>query len=178
MPDQDDLKKVVFDTGIVLQATLSDLGPAFRAIQLLDVGLIAVFTSPPVRSEYEEVLTRSSIREKNPILTEERARAMLERLDAKAHEVTVLHRYVEYARDPDDDPILNLAIHVRADYLVARDKDLLDLANDRDFRLIYPFLKIVSPEAFLHELTVELTQEQTPRQDRPTGRGRTRGIER
>jgi len=69
-----------------------------------------------------------------------------------APEVTVLHRYVEYARDPDDEPVLNLAIHVKADYLVARDKDLLDLDRDRDFRLIYPFLRIVTPEALLQAL--------------------------
>ena len=157
MAEQDDLKKVVFDTSIVLQATLSDLGPAFQAIQLLDAGIIAVFISPPVRTEYEDVLTRPSIRQKNPILTEERARAMLKRLDEKAQEVTVLHRYVEFSRDPDDEPILNLAIHVRADYLVAHDKDILDLGIDRDFRLLYPFLKIVNPVAFLEELTVDLS---------------------
>jgi len=48
-------------------------------------------------------------------------------------------RYVEYPRDPNDEAILNLAIYVRADYLVARDKDLLTLNRNRDFRLLYPF---------------------------------------
>src|SRR5712692_3611235 len=69
--DEDDRSKVVFDTGPVLQAALSDMGPAFQALLLLDEEKIVVFTSPLVRSEYEDVLTRQSIREKNPVLTEE-----------------------------------------------------------------------------------------------------------
>ena len=92
--------------------------------------------------------------------------------------MTVLHRYVEYLRDPDDEPVLNLAIHVRADYLVVRDKDLLELATDRDFRLLYSFLKIVTPAAFLQELAVALSQEQMQERGKPTPRGRNRGLER
>ena len=37
------------------------------------------------------------------------------------------------ARDPDDEPYLNLAIAVSADYLVTRDNDMLDLMHDAAF---------------------------------------------
>jgi len=49
---------------------------------------------------------------------------------------------------------LNLAIEVQADYLISRDRDLLDLMNwnqeaGREFQRRFRFLKIVTPEEFL-----------------------------
>lgn len=71
----------------------------------------------------------------------------------------MLDRYVvkkrfDYPRDPDDEPYLNLAIEVGADYLISRDNDLLDLMKwekeeGREFQKRFRFLKIVSPEEFL-----------------------------
>lgn len=108
--------------------------------------------SAHTREEIADVLTRPAIRRKYPRLTEERANAMLARLDAHATIVSSVFRSLEYPRDPDDEPVINLAIHVRAHYLVSRDKDLLDLDRSRDFRLLYPFLRIVDPVTFLEEI--------------------------
>ena len=63
-------------------------------------------------------------------------------------------KHFTYPRDPDDEPYLNLAIEVSADYLISRDNDLLDLMNwnqeaGRDFQKRFRFLKIVTPEEFL-----------------------------
>ena len=41
---------------------------------------------------------------------------------------------------------------VRAQFLVSRDKDLLDLMNDASFRQRYPDLSILDPTAFLKVL--------------------------
>ena len=106
--------KVVFDTGIVLQAGIYPKGPGYAALRLLDEGLITVFSSPLVREEYEDVLFRPKIRRKNPYLTDDVAHELLRRLDAKATMVTHHFRSLDYPRDPKDEPILNLAIHVRA----------------------------------------------------------------
>lgn len=38
-----------------------------------------------------------------------------------------VQKWFEYPRDPQDEPFLNLAIEVEADYLISRDPDLLDL---------------------------------------------------
>ena len=43
---------------------------------------------------------------------------MLQRLDEKAHLITVIRTYMEFPRDPDDEPILNLAIQEQADYII------------------------------------------------------------
>ena len=68
----------------------------------------------------------------------------------------LLARYA-FARDPKDAPYINLAITVEADYLVSRDKDLLDLMTDytleaKEFRQRFRSLKVVDPVAFLQKM--------------------------
>ena len=70
-----------------------------------------------------------------------------------AEPVTVIRPYLQYPRDPKDEPILNLAIQEQADFIVTRDKDLLDLDYSRDFRLLYPYLRVVDPLTFVLQLT-------------------------
>jgi predicted nucleic acid-binding protein len=57
-------------------------------------------------------------------------------------------------RDPDDEPYINLAVEARADYLVIRDKDLLDLMTAyapeaKEFRQKFRFLRVIEPPEFL-----------------------------
>lgn len=146
-------KKAVYDTGVVLQAALSDRGPSFHALRLLEEGRVIVVLSPQVRHEYEDVLTRPAIRRKHPFLTPERVQLLLDRIEARAEPVTVIRPYLQYPRDPKDEPILNLAIQEQADFIVTRDRDLLDLDRSRDFRLLYPYLRIVDPLLFVQQLT-------------------------
>jgi predicted nucleic acid-binding protein len=59
-----------------------------------------------------------------------------------------------FARDPKDEPYINLARTAQAQYLVSRDADLLDVptASDKDSRRIRedcPSLEIVDPVTFL-----------------------------
>lgn len=54
---------------------------------------------------------------------------------------------ITLARDPKDEPYLNLAAHSQADYLVSRDRDLLEA--DAIAKKM-PTLRIVDPVAFLH----------------------------
>jgi predicted nucleic acid-binding protein len=65
--------------------------------------------------------------------------------------------YVGYPRDPDDEMVINLAIHVDAEYVVTRDKDLLVLMDEtrpegRFFRKRFPGIAILDPVAFLQAL--------------------------
>ena len=73
-------------------------------------------------------------------------------LDAKTCPVTVIRPYLQYPRDPNDELILNLAIQEQVDYLVTRDKDLLDLRTSSDFRLLYPYMNIVDPLTFVQTI--------------------------
>lgn len=70
-------------------------------------------------------------------------------------------QHFSYSRDPDDEPYLNLAIEVKADYLVSRDNDLLDLMDwnkeaGREFQKQFRLLKIVSPQEFLQVMEPSL----------------------
>ena len=67
---------------------------------------------------------------------------------------------VLFPRDPDDEPYLNLAAHAPAEYLVTRDRDMLDLADSTDddakhLRRICPGLKILDPVSLLREIVAK-----------------------
>ncbi|HJZ93551.1 MAG TPA: hypothetical protein VKE40_21925, partial [Gemmataceae bacterium] len=62
-----------------------------------------------------------------------------------------------YARDPKDEPYLNLAIATSANYIVSWDNDLRDLmradnADGQALRALAPALQIVTPPEFLATL--------------------------
>jgi len=66
----------------------------------------------------------------------------------------------ELLRDPDDEPYLNTAIAAGAEFLVTRDRDLLDLMDrttreGRDFQTRFPRLTILNPVEFLKALETE-----------------------
>ncbi len=105
-------------------------------------------------AEVEKVLSRSHLRLKYPLLTDERVAALIDRLLYRGIYLRRVSQHITYPRDPKDEPQLNLAIEVKADYLISRDHDLLDLMNwnqeaGREFQQRFRFLKIVIPEEFL-----------------------------
>ncbi len=61
---------VIFDTGVVLQAVLNPMGPAADALSQFDGDRVSVYLSPRLRSEWEDVLMRPSIRAKNRSVTD------------------------------------------------------------------------------------------------------------
>lgn len=152
----DDLPRVVFDAGIVLQAGLRPTGPAGRVVSLLDRGLFTLSVSEEGLAEYEEVLARPSIRRKNPHLTDELVSAIITRIRTDATLLSDVPNHFQYPRDRDDEHVINLAIEAGAQYLVSRDKDLLDLMSDQIFQQHYPHLTILDPVALLHALDKEL----------------------
>jgi len=154
----------VFDTGIVLQAALNPLGPAAAALDLFDQEKVTVYLCPRLRSEWEEVLMRPSLRARNPQVTDAQVEAALQRFDDRAILVPNPPTYLIYPRDPDDEPVINLAIHVRAQHLVTRDRDLLDLMDPtrpegEEFRRRFPHLRILDPVTFVRDLTAEATSQ-------------------
>jgi putative PIN family toxin of toxin-antitoxin system len=158
----------VFDTGIVLQAAINPLGPAAAALDQFDQGKVTVYLSPRLRSEWEDVLMRPSLRARNPQITDAQVEAALQRFDARAILVPNPPAYLLYPRDPDDEPVLNLAIHVNAQYLVTRDRDLLDLMDParpegREFGRRFPKLRIVDPVIFVLDLAGEEPLEEGAR---------------
>jgi putative PIN family toxin of toxin-antitoxin system len=69
-----------------------------------------------------------------------------------------------YERDPADAPYVDLAHVAQARFLVTRDKDLLDLMKDAEFRRRFPMLEVVEPPLFLGVVEAEFG---TPRRTAP-----------
>jgi putative PIN family toxin of toxin-antitoxin system len=152
--------RVVFDCMVFVQALANDAGPASACFDLARQGRVELCVSPDVLAEVREVLNRPKLRKKLPALTPERAEAFLEDVLGYATVGLDVPPRFRYDRDPKDEPYINLALVAGAHYLASRDKDLLDLAEDEDFRRRFPDLTILDPVSLLRAITqVEDTRE-------------------
>src|SRR5205807_3697422 len=118
---------------------LANLRPAAALLRLLDKDALSLFVSDDVLEEVREVLFRPKIRQINLEITDERVDALLNRVLEKAIVVNDVQQHFIYSRDPKDEKYINLAIEAEVNYLVSRDKDLLDLMTGetdecKDFR--------------------------------------------
>jgi len=139
----------VFDTNIYLQAALSDKGAAYACWQLVENGEVRVFITEAILAEIEDVLNRPKLREKYRVLTDEKVAEVLQAIRAHAILIENTNQIYTFERDTDDEIFINLALTVKAEFLISRDNDLLDLRTDEAFKTEFPKLKIVSPAEFL-----------------------------
>jgi putative PIN family toxin of toxin-antitoxin system len=138
---------------VLFQATARPAGPAARLlIEFVERGRLELYVSDAILEEVRDVLGRPRIRAKNPAITDDSIQQFCDRIEKVAHKIDLVPASFALARDPDDEPYLNLAIAVSADYLVTRDKDMLDLMQDSAFRARYPSLTILDPVALLRIL--------------------------
>ncbi|MEO8073021.1 MAG: putative toxin-antitoxin system toxin component, PIN family [Acidobacteriota bacterium] len=146
--------EAVFDCNIYLQAAANLKSVAAACLRLAENGEIILYASDEILEEVSEVLNRPIVRKNLPELTDESVDAFIEKL----HDFVVFIKNVPHEfhlpRDVDDEDYINLAVEVRADYLVSRDRDLLDLMTNytieaKEFRQRFRFLKVVNPVMFL-----------------------------
>jgi putative PIN family toxin of toxin-antitoxin system len=145
---------VVFDTVALVQSTISPTGAAARCFSYFEQGKISVAVSRATLKEVKDVLSRSQLRQRFPHLMDEKVSWLVDFLLDEGIYLRTVPKHFTYPRDPKDEPQLNLAIEVNADYLISRDHDLLDLMDwhkeeGREFQKRFRFLKIVTPEDFL-----------------------------
>jgi len=145
---------VVFDCVVFLQSLIRLSGPAVTCIERFEQGRFSLVVSPEVLSELHDVLSRPKLRESFPLLTDAKTDRLIESLLGKGKFVANVPKRWELPRDPDDEPYINLAIEAGAQYLVTRDRDLLDLMisdskEGREFQSQFPELRILDPISFL-----------------------------
>ncbi|MBC8141315.1 MAG: putative toxin-antitoxin system toxin component, PIN family [Armatimonadetes bacterium] len=141
---------VIYNTGVVLQATLTPQSVAEKTLSMAEFGMVQAVMSNRLRSEYEDVLRRLALLPKyQKFLDEEIVSAQLECVDKIIRLVPNAPEQIEYPRDPDDAPTINLAICYEVDFVLARDKDLLALDTDPVLRKRSPKLRVVDPVTFL-----------------------------
>lgn len=146
------IPRVVFDCMIFLQAAARPDGPAAACLERVNSGRAELIISADVVAELRDVLTRPRLVRKFPALTANAVDLFLTAVQSMSRSIDHVPRALALPRDPRDEPYINLALAGAADYLVSRDRDLLDLMNDDAFRRIDPSLLILPPVEFLKKL--------------------------
>jgi uncharacterized protein len=135
--------KAVLDSGILVSAFLAKTETQLSAALFVRCAeLEMLVTAEEILTETRRtLLEKAHIRRRYTYLDEEvEAFIALVRSASTVVEKLPSLRVVE--RDPKDDMIIACAVTADADYIVSRDRDLLDLEE-------YQGIAIVSPEAFM-----------------------------
>jgi len=144
--------RAVYDCMVFLQGAGRPAGPARACFRLVDEDRVTLCLSTAILAEVRDVLTRPKTLRKFPLLSPEWVATFVQNAESKAVVLTDVPKVFTLERDPKDEPYLHLAFAVGAQYLVSRDKDLLDLMSDTSFRQRYPDLTILDPAAFLQAI--------------------------
>ena len=149
--------RAVFDCMVFLQAAARKDGPAAACLQLARDRRLQLFVCLAILTEITDVLNRPRTRKKINDLTPENVETFVRDVQSNSMRHDDIPLTFRFERDPKDEPYLNLAIAVGADYLVTWDLDLLDLASADNhqamaFRESFPTLRILTPVALLQQL--------------------------
>ena len=140
----------LLDTNVWVSAFLKPDGPPGRVVTASLQGDFTVVSSPVQVIEIADVLSRPRLR-RHFVFPRHDVEAFLGLIAARALLVSI-PRTLHVCRDPDDNDILEAAIHGKAEYLVTRDDDL-----KRDLELVRVAraqgLRVVSVAQFLRRLS-------------------------
>lgn len=144
----------VFDCMIYVQAAARTDNPANACLELVKTGIVRLYLSRETLAEIEDVLSRTQLRNRFKTLTDEKVEAFLDNIKNKAEILKNVPPVFRYSRDPKDEKYIDLAAEVEADFIITRDKDLLDLmtgidVESKEFRQRFRPLQIVEPIEFL-----------------------------
>ena len=145
--------KAVFDCNVFLQAITNTKSPARACVELVREKTVRLFVSEETLTELKDVLERPYIKDRFK-LSMQTIEEYIENLRNIAKVLTKVPKVFSLPRDVDDEIYINLAVKTEADFIVTRDKDLIDLMTDYDieskkFRQKFRPLKIVQPLEFL-----------------------------
>ncbi len=149
-----DKPRVVFDCNVLLQAAAREKSIAAKCLNLAESGLVQICVSREVLAEAEDVLNRPEIRVHFSDLSDEIVGAFLKRLQNLSDLVRSVPKKFSYPRDEDDEPYIDLAVAAGADFIISRDRDLLDLMTGhteecKEFRRRFRSLRVIEPAEFL-----------------------------
>jgi putative PIN family toxin of toxin-antitoxin system len=147
----------VFDCNIFLQALLNPHGIAAKCFDSVKNRNVRLYVSKETLAEVNDVLFRPNILAKFPDISFEKVEAFIESVTEIAYLEKQIPKVFNFQRDPKDEMIIDLALFCKTDFIITRDKDLLDLMIDisievKEFRQKSRPLKIVEPIEFLRIL--------------------------
>ena len=120
--------RVVLDTNQHISAIIRPNGHPAQIVKLWRVGLIELAISPFILEEFETVVRRPHIQQKNN-LTDADIAEYLEVLKTFAVIVPGTITVNAVPDDPDDDIIIACAIEAEADMIISGDQHLLSLGS-------------------------------------------------
>ena len=146
--------KAVFDCNIYVQALFNPKGIANKCFEAVKEEKVILFVSTETLLEIREVLQRPNLIARFPNTSLEQIDTFLDEILSFAVEIKKVSCKFQYLRDIDDVPYINLAVEAKADYIVSRDNDLLDLMTDftdeaKEFRQRFRLLQVIEPMEFL-----------------------------
>ena len=129
---------------------LSAKGVAAKCLNFAKVGQIEVYISRDIFSEVGDVLARPEFHAKFSHATPEAVAEFIEEINQIVIFVRKVDKYFELPRDKKDEPYINLAVEIDADFIITWDKDLLDLMTgidieSKEFRQRFRPLQIIQP---------------------------------
>ncbi len=122
-------KRVVLDTNVILEGVTKRDGSCGLIVDAALAGMFDLFVSNTLLHEYDEILARKLSPHKF-----QSASVILGRLLRKAQLVKLYFRWRPISPDPDDDMVIECAIHVNAAVVTSNIKDFR--AAQRDFGVV------------------------------------------
>lgn len=142
--------KAVFDSTIIVSALLTPSGLTGRLIERARAGEFSLLLSQGILDESRATLHTNKGLQRKYRYSDEEVAFFFSRLQSAITLVSDLPT-IQVVRDPNDDFILATAVKAGADYLVARDNDLLTLGA-------YQAIRIITPNEFAVVLGATLDQ--------------------
>jgi putative PIN family toxin of toxin-antitoxin system len=134
--------KAVFDSTVLVSAFLSKAGVSRQLLHEAQAGKFAICLAEEILEETGRVLLEYPRIRKRYQYSDEAVGEYVELLRVVAQVTTALPKIKAVARDPNDDVIIACGVKAKAQYIVSRDKDLLDMKR-------YEQILIVGPEEFV-----------------------------
>lgn len=134
---------VVFDTNVLISATISKKGKPHRCLRLAETGKIQSVTCGEILEEFQEKLQLKFE------YSQERAVAVVEEVKSFSRIVAITGSLKVISADPEDDKILECAVAGQASHILTGDKrHLLPLG-------IYQGIGVVTTADFLRMVAEE-----------------------
>ena len=124
------IRRVVLDTSVIVAALRNRSGAGNAVLRLVATSRLTPLATPPLFLEYEDVLKRAEQRLTHGLAPEAIDKFLAE-LAALIEPVDVHFRWRPQLRDPNDELVLEAAIHGRADALVTYNLADFAIASDR-----------------------------------------------
>jgi putative PIN family toxin of toxin-antitoxin system len=124
----------VYDTTILASGIVATRDPIAHIINAAISGQVELIISPYILDELRRTLTtKRYFRDR---ITDAERETYLSRLEAVATLITPHHALSGVVADPNDDPIIDLAVSAQARYLVTGDKKVLDVGEYQGVKIL------------------------------------------